>query len=59
MVGGGQNEDTFDLAADGGRKKELVEFRLGYTQRGYTSFCRRCRGFTSQNRRRVAPAEQA
>lgn len=55
---GDRDWDAFDLAADGGKKKELVEFRLGYTEKGYTSFCRQCRGFTSQNCARVAPAEQ-
>ena len=29
--------------------KELVEFRLGYSAKGYVSFCRHCRGFNDQN----------
>ena len=24
------------------KKKELVEFRLGYTEKGYTNFCKKC-----------------
>lgn len=40
------------------KKKELVEFRLGYTTKGYTEFCKRCRGFTPENSEEVAPAEQ-
>mgnify|MGYP002622374537 CR=1 FL=1 len=31
------------------RCKELVEFRLGYSQKGYASFCKRCRGFHPDN----------
>lgn len=41
-----------------GKKKELVEFRLGYTTKGYTNFCKKCRGFTLQNTEQVEPAVQ-
>ena len=52
-------EETFDLAAGHGDfKKELVEFRLGYTTKGYTNFCRKCRGFTPENADAVTPAAQ-
>lgn len=40
------------------KKKELVEFRLGYTTKGYTEFCKKCRGFTPENNEVVLPAEQ-
>ena len=40
------------------KKKELIEFRLGYTEKGYTNFCRKCRGFTSENSEEVEPAIQ-
>ncbi len=40
------------------KKKELVEFRLGYTTKGYTNFCKKCRGFTPDNREAMKPAVQ-
>lgn len=40
------------------KKKELVEFRLGYTAKGYTNFCKKCRGFTLQNADVMKPAVQ-
>ena len=40
------------------QKKELVEFRLGYTAKGYTNFCKKCRGFTPENSEQVKSAEQ-
>lgn len=39
-------------------KRELVEFRLGYSSRGYTEFCKKCRGFTKDNDSVVKPAVQ-
>lgn len=39
-------------------RKELIEFRLGYTTKGYTNFCKKCRGFTTNSFIRVAVAEQ-
>ena len=48
--------DLSDFSSD--KKKELVEFRLGYTTKGYTGFCRKCRGFTSENSEGVEPAVQ-
>lgn len=43
-------KDYFDLASYTKQKKsELVEFRLGYSQKGYTDFCRMCNGFPSIN----------
>ena len=40
------------------KKKELVEFRLGYTEKGYTNFCKKCRGFMLENSDEVEPALQ-
>jgi uncharacterized Fe-S cluster-containing radical SAM superfamily protein len=52
-------EETYslnDFTPD--KKKELVEFRLGYTEKGYTNFCKKCRGFTAENTLEVEPAKQ-
>ncbi len=52
-------EEVYDLTAfDETQKKELIEFRLGYTTKGYTNFCKKCRGFTSENSEEVEPAAQ-
>ena len=40
------------------KKKELVEFRLGYMTKGYTNFCKKCKGFTQENMEEVEPAIQ-
>lgn len=39
-------------------KKELIEFRLKYTKKGYTEFCKRCNGLNPLNKVVVKPAEQ-
>lgn len=52
-------EETYNLKTfTQDKKKELVEFRLGYTEKGYTNFCKKCRGFTPENSDEVAPALQ-
>lgn len=58
-------EETFDLKKykmrfqdDVSVKKELIEFRLGYTTKGYTNFCKKCRGFTPENTEEMEPAMQ-
>lgn len=52
-------EEAYDLNAfTEEKKKELVEFRLGYTTKGYTNFCKRCRGFTAENSEEIEPAVQ-
>ena len=59
-IAGEQNlEETFELKNfNPDRKKELIEFRLGYTDKGYTNFCKKCRGFTPDNLATVSPAVQ-
>lgn len=39
-------------------KKELVEFRLGYSRKGYSSFCKQCAGFIAINKNIIPVAEQ-
>lgn len=52
-------EETYNLVEyTSEKKKELVEFRLGFTEKGYTNFCKKCRGFTPENDEEVEPAEQ-
>lgn len=38
-------------------RKELMEFRLGYSEKGYVEFCRQCDGYLN-NPHHVMPAEQ-
>lgn len=52
------DDDVFDIAGmEPARKAELVEFRLGYTNKGYVEFCRRCAGY-GNNSHAVGAAEQ-
>lgn len=52
-------EEAYDLTAfSPDKKKELIEFRLGYSTKGYTNFCKRCRGFTPENADEIEPAIQ-
>lgn len=52
-------EEAYDLTKFTPEKKnELVEFRLGYTTKGYTNFCTKCRGFTMENSEKVGVAIQ-
>ncbi len=58
-LGGQDLEETYDLKTFSKDKaKELIEFRLGYSEKGYTNFCKYCRGFSPQNTTVVAPAMQ-
>ena len=60
IAGEQDTEEVYDLANhDDSRNKELVEFRLGYTSKGYTNFCKKCMGFTTYNNCPVPVAEQA
>ena len=52
-------EEAYDLTQfTPEKKKELIEFRLGFTEKGYTEFCKKCRGFTPENSVEVEPAAQ-
>ena len=51
-------EEVYDLSNFNSKKKELIEFRLGYTTKGYTNFCKKCRGFTPENSDEIEPAIQ-
>jgi hypothetical protein len=51
--------DYFDLRnITSENKKELVEFRMGYTENGYVDFCRRCAGWCTINKKPVPVAKQ-
>ncbi|GHU00351.1 hypothetical protein FACS1894186_0660 [Alphaproteobacteria bacterium] len=54
-------DDYYDLHGfDRAKAKELVEFRLGYSNTGYDSFCRYCNGHKGINKLGRRPAgEQA
>ncbi len=59
LAGDQDMEEVYDLSTfSPDKKKELVEFRLGYTTKGYTNFCKKCRGFTPENSEEVEPAKQ-
>jgi hypothetical protein len=50
--------DYYDLGTFSGEKKaELVEFRLGFNERGYMEFCKKCAGY-GNNSHPVKAAEQ-
>lgn len=52
-------EEAYDLRQyTPDKQKELIEFRLGYTTKGYTNFCKKCRGFTKDNSEQIEPAVQ-
>lgn len=40
------------------KQKELIEFRLGYSEKGYTEFCKHCSGYMDINPNIVPPAKQ-
>ena len=40
------------------KKKELIEFRLGYNEKGYMEFCKHCSGYVDINPNIVPPAKQ-
>ena len=49
--------EYLDFSTLNDNKKELVEFRLGYTEKGYMEFCKKCAGFCNNPYKRI-PAEQ-
>jgi hypothetical protein len=55
-----QADEYYDfLQYDKSKLKELMEFRLGYSQKGYVEFCKRCAGFFEVNSNKVMPAKQS
>jgi hypothetical protein len=51
--------EYYDLEQyDKTKSKELIEFRLGYSNNGYAGFCRKCAGFIEINPYKVVPAKQ-
>ncbi|MEI0525697.1 radical SAM protein [Brachyspira murdochii] len=43
-------DDVYNLMEfDESKKRELVEFKLYYTEKGYVNFCKYCNGFVSNN----------
>lgn len=53
--------DYFDMNAISGKKEEkrmLVEFRNGFSKKGYSSFCEHCNGFPNINPYSVPAGEQ-
>ncbi len=53
------DDETFDLRSyDKSQMKALMEFRMGYNEKGYVNFCKRCAGFVDINPNIVQPAKQ-
>lgn len=50
-------QDSLDLSLETDKKK-ILEFRMGYTGRGYTAFCRHCAGHEMTNAKHITVAEQ-
>ena len=52
-------DENFDLTTyTKAQMKELMEFRLGYSEKGYVEFCKKCAGFVDINENIVQPAKQ-
>ncbi len=52
--------DYFNLNQfDKERKRELVEFAIGFNEKGYTEFCKKCSGWIMINKAWCQPAIQA
>jgi hypothetical protein len=49
--------DSFKLKGNVS-KAELLEFRMGYTNKGYVDFCKKCSGYLSINQNIITPAVQ-
>lgn len=53
------SNDYFDMEVfDEARKMDLVRFDLGYTQKGYITYCRKCKGCFAVNDEYTKVAEQ-
>lgn len=54
-----EHDEYYDLKSyQKCNSKELIEFRLGYSEKGYVSFCKKCRGFSSKNQLVAKAAKQ-
>ncbi|PJJ31135.1 radical SAM protein [Lacrimispora celerecrescens] len=54
-----QDVEVFDLKTyTTEQSKALIEFRLGYNEKGYTNLCKHCRGFLTDDNISVPPARQ-
>lgn len=52
-------EEKYDLTKyDKSKRKELLEFRLRYNEKGYAALCSKCKGFCSINMPTLKPAIQ-
>lgn len=51
------NNETYSLYKNK-NKKELMEFRLGFTEKGYVEFCKKCAGYMDINPYKIKAAEQ-
>ena len=53
------DSETYDLSAHTQEKiKQAMEFRLGYSEKGYADFCKKCAGYIEINPYQVKPAIQ-
>ena len=51
--------DSYDLRSYRPQQaRELMEFRMGYNERGYVEFCKNCSGYVDLNPNKVQPAKQ-
>lgn len=51
--------DFFDLSVyDGDRRVELIEYMLGYSEKGYLNYCRMCNGSYNVNQKAIEAGEQ-
>ena len=53
-----EESDYFDMTAASINKKELLEFTLGYSEKGYLSYCKKCNGGFNTNKKMVVAGMQ-
>lgn len=52
------SRDYFELNTDNINKFELMEYMLGYNERGYIEYCKKCNGGPNINTKYITPGEQ-
>lgn len=58
-VSEGDENDYLDLnQVDGRKKAQITEFIMGYSDKGYYSFCKKCAGYQASNQKQIKVAEQ-